>query len=143
MRFIWGFRLGWLVMMAAATTTLSGCGQSGPKTHRVSGKLVVQNGDINQFKGHQIEATLVDNPEVKASGMIEADGSFTLETLDKGTLYSGAREGKYQARIVLVDEGDGQTKKPKVPRSYLQNKTSGWSVQVPAQGEVTLTLASK
>ena len=71
------------------------------------------------------------------------DGQFKLETYENGQTQTGAREGTYEARLVIVDEGDGQSKKPKVAPRYLKFRTAGWTVQVPPADEVKLTVAAK
>ena len=60
-----------------------------------------------------------------------------------GTPVGSVREEQSQARLVNVNEGDGQTKRPKIAARYLDFQSSGWSVQVPASGDVTLNVASK
>jgi hypothetical protein len=81
-----------------------GCGPRGPKTYPVRGKVELAAGDVTQLAGNQVEAALEGDPTVRASGVIQPDGSFALETLDTGVTRKGAREGNYQARIVLADD---------------------------------------
>ncbi len=82
---------------------------------------------------------------VRAFGIIGADGSFTLETLQAGTIQKGAREGKYQVRILPADEDDDgrKLKRPPVAARHLKFETSGLSIQVPANGEVTVAVATR
>ncbi len=128
-------RHGALVLLSVVG--VSGCGGTGPATHPVSGTVQL-NGDTAQLAGHHVELVRADDPTVRAAGVIDEGGRFNVETLDNGQRHSGAREGTYRARLVLSDEGDGRPK-PKVPKKYLDANTSGWTVQVPPAGDVTLT----
>jgi len=80
-----------------------GCGSAGPTTYRVNGKVELVGGEVKHLAGHHIEAVLTGEPTVRASGEIQQDGSFTLETLHAGVILKGAREGNYQVRIILSD----------------------------------------
>jgi hypothetical protein len=132
-------RHGALVMLSVVGVT--GCGGAGQKTHPVVGQVQV-NGDAGQLAGHHVELVRTDDPTVRAAGRIDESGRFSVETLDGGQRRSGAREGTYRARLILTDEGDGRPK-PKVPKKYLDANTSGWTVQVPPTGDVTLTANAK
>lgn len=123
----------------------AGCGQSGPKTYPVAGKVVLTAGDASKLAGHHVEAALEGDSAVRAFGIIGADGSFTLETLQAGAIQKGAREGKYQVRILPADEDDDgrKLKRPPVAARHLKFETSGLSIQVPANGEVTLAVATR
>lgn len=135
-------RHGVAVVLSVVGTGLIGCSDGGPATHAVSGQIVPTGGKPDQLVGHLVEIVSTTDPTVRSSGVIEANGRFRLETLDHGKVHSGARAGTYQVRLLLVDEGDGVTKKPKVPRRYQDAKTSGWSIQVPADGDVKLNLTA-
>lgn len=132
-------RHGALVMLSVVG--VSGCGGFGPTTHPVAGRVQV-NGDAAQLAGHHVELVHADDPTVRAAGVIDDGGRFSVETLDGGQRRGGAREGTYRARLILTDEGDGRPK-PKVPKKYLDVNTSGWTVQVPPAGDVTLTATAK
>jgi hypothetical protein len=135
-------RAGLILGFAVACT---GCGQSGPKTYPVAGKVVLAGGDTSKLAGHHVEAALEGDPAVRAAGVIGPDGRFTLETLQAGAIQKGAREGKYQVRILPADEDDDGRKlrKPPVAARHLKFETSGLSLQVPANGSVTLAVASR
>jgi hypothetical protein len=136
-----------LVIAAAVLAALGagGCGQNGPKTHPVRGKVTLAGGDAAQLAGHHVEAMLEGDPAVRASGVIAADGSFALETLHAGEVLKGAREGKYLVRIVPAEEDESgkKLKKPPVAARHLKFETSGLSLNVPASEDVTLPLASR
>lgn len=127
--------------VAVTLAALAGCSDAGPETYPVAGRVEVGGGP-GLLAGHHVELTRTDDPTARAAGVIDGAGRFRVETLDRGRVKGGAREGSYHARLVLADEGDGRPK-PKVPRKYLDFKTSGWTVQVPAAGDVTLTVAPK
>ena len=139
-------RAGVALSFAAACVALTaGCGQSNPKTYPVAGKIVLAAGDASKLVGHYVEAALESDPAVRAAGVIGTDGSFTLETLQAGAIRKGAREGKYQIRILPADEDDDGRKlrKPPVAARHLKFETSGLSLQVPANGDVTLAVATR
>jgi hypothetical protein len=118
---------------------LAGC-STNRNEHPVTGTVTWPGGDL---AGHTVEVALATDPTVRGFGTIGTDGRFKLERLVEGKLTPGLPSGEYQARLILNDEGDGQTKKPKVPPRYLNFKTAGWSVQVPTTADVTLTLAAR
>ncbi len=132
-------RYGTLVLLSVVG--VSGCRDAGPATHPVAGRVQL-NGDAGQLAGHHVELVRADDPTVRAAGVIDDGGRFRMETLDNGRVWAGAREGTYRARLILSDEGDGRPK-PKVPKKYLDANTSGWTVQVPPAGDVTLTATTK
>lgn len=110
-----------------------GCGDSGPKTYPVNGTIALPGGDSSPLAGHNIEASLDGEPTVRASGVIEADGRFKLETLQNGKIVTGAREGTYKVRLILSDDDAASRKlaKKAVPARYFQFDTSGLALQVP------------
>jgi hypothetical protein len=118
---------------------LAGCSRT-KNEHPVAGTITWPGGDLS---GHIVEVALATDPTVRGFGTIGPDGRFELERLVEGKTAPGLSAGEYQARLILNDEGDGQTKKPKVPARYLDFRTAGWSVQVPTATDVTLTVAAK
>ncbi len=127
-------------IVAALGFLLAGCGPGTPKTYPVSGKLSLSSGDVSQLAGHFIEASLEGDPNVRASGVIGPDGSFSLETLHSGIILKGVLEGKYQVRIVRGEEDDDgkKLKKPPVAPRYLKFDSAGLSLDVPPPGDVVL-----
>jgi hypothetical protein len=111
----------------------------------VSGRVILPGGDVSQLAGHFVEATLEGNPNVRASGVIATDGSFTLETLHGAAVLKGAQEGKYKLRILRNEEDDDGKKlrKPPVAPRYLKFETAGLSLNVPTATELTLTISSR
>lgn len=129
-----------LIFFAGIST--AGCGSSNSiKTHEIAGQIVFNGGDVKELAGHHIEAVAEADPKLRATGVIEPDGKFRLETLNDGKLQSGAPAGKYVARLVINDEGEG-TERPKVRfnRRYLDFKTSGWTLEVPNKQAVALSI---
>jgi hypothetical protein len=125
---------------------LTGCGGGSLKTYPVRGKVVLADGDVRQLAGSHVEFMLESDPTVRASGQIQSDGSFTVQTLHEGKIQSGAPEGSYKARILLSDEDDeGRPRrgpKPVHPR-FLDFSTSGLSYQVPAGGDITVNVSKR
>ena len=128
-----------LFACGAAVALLAGCGGSDGAVP-VAGQVAWPGGDL---AGHMVEVAQVNDPTVRGFGTIGPDGRFALERLVDGKTAPGLPPGEYKARLILSDEGDGQTKKPKVPARYLDVRTAGWSVTVPASGDVALTVAAK
>ncbi len=119
-----------------------GCAPGGPPVHTVRGKVVLPGGDVGLLAGHHVEAALVDDPAVTASGVIGPDGTFTLETLHAGRILRGAREGAYRVRIYPADEDEAGRRRPPPPVAarYLDFESSGLTLAVPPAGEVVLDL---
>ncbi len=123
------------------TIGIAGCG--GPKTYPVRGKVELAGGDIKLLAGSHVEAVLTTDPTVRASGEIQADGKFRLESLHSGVIRNGALWGEYQVRIILADDDQArrrQARQAVAPR-YLDFKSSGVSLEVPVSGEVTITVS--
>jgi hypothetical protein len=124
---------------------LLGCGGDGPVTHAVSGKVEVSGGDVKDLAGGYVEAALTTDPTLRASGEIQEDGSFILETLHNGVTLRGAREGTYQVRLILPDNDKGRLRRAQelVAPRFLQFKTSGLTLTVPPPDEVSLLVSKR
>jgi hypothetical protein len=129
----------------ALVALAAGCGKSAVATYPVSGTVALAGADAAALAGHHVEAALADDPAVRASGVIGADGRFALQTLDGGEVRPGARAGRYDVRIVLDGEDDDgrKAKKPRLAARYLTFKASGLALDVPAGGDVTFQLTAK
>src|SRR4051812_41405007 len=114
------------VLAAVGMLALAGCAD-GPKTYPVSGKVALAGGEVQKLAGHHIEAALGSDPNVRASGVIGPDGTFTLETLHAGKILKGALEGTYRVRLIPADEDDNgkKLKKPPIAAKHLNFATSG------------------
>jgi predicted small lipoprotein YifL len=134
-----------MITAAVGLFALAGCGESGPKTYPVKGKVALIGGDVQKLVGHSVEAALDGDTNVRATGIIGPDGTFTLETLQDGKIKKGAREGTYRVRIFPADEDDNGKKlrKPPIAARHFKFETSGLSFQVPASGELNLELATR
>jgi hypothetical protein len=110
----------------------------------VTGTVTIP-GDPTVLAGSTVEVALESDATVRASGTIEPDGRFTLDSLKDGRVRRGAPEGTYKARIILGDDDPAlQRKAAKViPARYQRFETSGLTVRVPAEGAVTLALAAR
>ena len=122
-----------------------GCGPVGPKTFPVKGQVQLPGGDIKVLAGHSLQIVQEGDPQVQAYAEIKPDGSFALESYDKGVVSAGALEGKYKARIVLSDDNlEARDRAAQVvPSTYLQFDTSDLKLEVPAKGDVTLPLVRR
>ncbi len=123
-----------------ATVVLVGCSSSDglrPVTGTVTGP-----GDVAVLAGSAVEIALESDPTVRASGTIEPDGRFTLDSLKDGQVRRGAPTGTYKARIILGDDDPALQKKAAkaVPTKFLKFETSGLTVRVPADSAVTLAV---
>jgi hypothetical protein len=128
-----------------STIVLSGCNRDAPVTHPVKGAIVFTGGDVKLLAGSHVDAALTSDPTLRASGVIQDDGTFTLETLHGGASHRGARSGKYQVRVLLNDD------EPKARRHvarliaprYLDFKTSDLNLEVPTTSPIVLTLSAR
>jgi len=134
-----------VVITATLFLSSAGCGQAGPKTHPVKGRIELAGGDFKALAGHTVELALESNPHVRAAGQIQDDGSFSLQSLHGGAILAGAAEGNYKARIVLADDdlaSRNVAAKAVHPR-YLQFEKSGLGVTVPAAEVVSLKVTRR
>jgi len=132
-------------LVALTALGMVGCGLGGPKTFPVKGQVQLPGADINVLAGHSLQIIKENDPLVQAYAEIKPDGSFALETYDKGAFREGAFEGKYKARIVLSDDNlEARNRAAQiVPSPYLQFDTSDLKLEVPAKGDVTLPLVRR
>ncbi|QDU25977.1 hypothetical protein ETAA8_10490 [Anatilimnocola aggregata] len=122
-----------------------GCGSSGPAVHSVKGQVQLVGGDSSPLVGHMLEVTKADDKLVRSYGEIKADGNFELESLIAGEIHKGAKEGKYQARIVLADDDPAVKQQARAalhPR-YLAFESSGLAFEVPAKTPVQLQVSRR
>jgi hypothetical protein len=130
------------VLFAVATCGMCGCADRSGMSP-VRGRVTLAGGETAQLAGHTIEAALSTDRTVRAFGVIDRDGRFSLETLDHGTVKRGAREGTYVVRVVLTREGDGRDPPPPFAPRFQEFETSGLTLQVPAKDEVRLELTAR
>jgi hypothetical protein len=132
-------------MWGLAVVLLAGCSGQSIKTHPVSGKVAIKDGDVVILTGSSIELKSDAEETVRPIGNIDASGNFTLKTLHQGEILPGAPEGKYKARIILGDDSDEGVPKRKgnpIHPRFLEFETSGLSYTVPS-GEFVVALSKK
>jgi hypothetical protein len=119
---------------AAALFAVLGCGESGPKTYPVKGKVVYKGGgDVARLAGGQVNFESVGEPKVTASGEIERDGAFTVWCYLEGKDREGLPAGEYRV-CVRPPKGDDDGPRrggPLHPRYQTFDK-SGLTVTVAA-----------
>lgn len=124
---------------------LVGCGGKGLKTHPVSGKVEIKDGDVAILTGSGVEFQHETDEFLRPSGNLDSSGAFTVKTVHQGKIFVGAPEGKYKLRIILGDQSDEGVPKRKgdpIHKRFLEFNTSGLSVTVPSS-EYTVSLSKK
>jgi hypothetical protein len=119
----------WLLagMMVVILGELAGCsrgGSEGPTTYPVKGKVVAPGG--KPWTGGRIAFQSVSDPGTRATGEIQSDGSFTLETYylveGKPRVRAGAVADEYTVAFeepgTTVDRGGN----PSIPPHVLRKK---------------------
>jgi hypothetical protein len=133
------------VLSALSIFLLVGCSGPSVKTHAVTGKVEIKDGDAAILTGSGVELMHESDEFLRPSGNIDSSGNFTVKTLLRGEILPGAPEGKYKARIILADPNDDGVPKRKgnpIHPRYLEFATSGLSFTVPG-GDYTVTLSKK
>jgi hypothetical protein len=93
--------LGTVLLLAGGP----GCGSGIPKTYPVKGKVVWKGG--KPVDDGRIEFQSLSEPDLKAVGEIESDGTFSLTTFKEGKTREGAVAGQHKV-VVEPDMGDGK-----------------------------------
>jgi len=133
------------ILLMFAVVPGVGCKGAAIKTHPVSGKVEVKDGDVAMLTQSSIQFVQEGDETIRPYGNIDASGNFTVKTLYKGDIVQGAPAGNYKARIMLADESDEGVPKRKgnpIHPRYLNFATSGLSVIVPS-GDVKFSLSKK
>jgi len=135
------------VLIALPLALSAGCSGPGIKTHPVSGKVEVKDGDVAMLAGSTVQLVQEADETIRPYGNIDASGNFTVKTPFKGEILQGAPAGKYKARLMLGDESDegvpsrkgkGNVIHPRV----LEFDKSGLSITVPS-ADYTVSLSRK
>jgi hypothetical protein len=131
--------------MLCIAAAILGCGEGGPQTHAVAGRINLQGGDIAKLAGSTLEIASTSDNTVRGFGEIQPDGRFRIQSLQAGQLRSGVLAGNYTARIIPNDEDNNSRKlaTQAIARRYLQFETSKLTVQVPSSGELSLNIAAR
>ncbi len=89
----------------AICVSLCGCGDDAPKTHPVSGKVILSDGEIQSLVDAEagVELQLESDPSIRSYGKIASDGSFDIQMSHNGRTFLGAVEGTHLVRIVLSE----------------------------------------
>jgi len=127
----------WRAAACCGVIAALGCGgggQEGPKTVPLSGKVVfTKGGSVARLntRGAGVEFQSVEQPEVRASGSIEEDGTFMMGTRYGDAAKSGVVPGQHRVRLTLDDEF-----KHLVAPQFLQFERSGITVTAPSDQPV-------
>ncbi|HJZ53863.1 MAG TPA: hypothetical protein VKE74_02835 [Gemmataceae bacterium] len=137
---------GAFAALGAGLVLLAGCrGESGVKTYPVTGKVIVKNGDVARLAGGFVRLESVADPNVKAVGEIQEDGSFGLGSFVQDRPLTGVPEGEYRARVEPRPQDEADEGSPAVVRKgdllpkYRDFGTSGLKYTI-APGENTITV---
>lgn len=119
----------WLLagMMVAVLGELAGCSRgasAGPTTYPVKGKVVAPGG--KPWTGGRIAFQSLGNPEMRATGEIQSNGTFTLETYYLVEGKPRARPGAVAGEHTVTIEEPGTTfdrgGTPSIPPHVLRKK---------------------
>jgi hypothetical protein len=132
-----------VILAGLVVLALGGCGPTVPKYPQVKGKIVFKDGNVALLAGGYVRFESVSDPNVRAVGPIDDDGTFVMgspgkEKTDK--MIAGVPEGEYRARIELP-AGETEEGKPRavIHRRYLDFKTSGLRYTVgPGVNDITI-----
>lgn len=116
----------------------TGCGNGGPRTYRIPGKLVYEDGSPVPGASVVLQTTVKDQV-VTARGMASPDGKFSLTTFKEG---DGVVAGEHQVSISPLPAAEGaKPAQPPVPAQYWDFATSGLNASVtPQTAEIVITL---
>jgi hypothetical protein len=125
------WRLGRLLAIGLIALTPLACGKGGPELAKVTGKVTYNGKPVT--KG-TITFVTIDKTGRNATGAIQPDGSYTLQTEEPG---DGAQLGDYNVTIAARDEEILDYTPPKpippkrlVPEKYEKPQTSGLTKKV-------------
>jgi hypothetical protein len=88
-----------LALTLLAAPALTGCGTGIPETYPVTGKVVHSNGKPVTYGRVEFQSTT--DPQLRATGGIQTDGTFTLTTSLRGKSVPGAVAGEHKVLIEL------------------------------------------
>jgi hypothetical protein len=117
-----------LVPAILSLAFLCGCASSdgkGPKLAQVTGRVTFKNEAVTAASIYFMPDTEKGNRGDMATAIIQADGSFTMETYPKGT---GVIPGAYKVKFDLGRRPEKELDK------YRDVKTTPLSIDVPEQG---------
>ncbi len=140
-------RLESAAIAALSLLLLFGCSGPAIKTHAVSGKVEVKDGDVAMLTGSTVQLVQEGDETIRPYGNIDASGNFTVKTVYKGEILQGAPAGKYKERLMLGDESDEGVPSRKgkgnvIHPRFLEFDKSGLSITVPS-ADYTVSLSRK
>lgn len=126
-----GLTIGTTLIFLAAATSFSlpmlGCGQSGPRTVKVSGVVLVDGQPLNLPPGVQAFVQFVPSGARPASGEIDPQtGRFTLTTAKPG---DGCVVGQHKV-AVIIRATVGTESISLIDEKYSRPETSGITVNI-------------
>lgn len=135
MRFVWLL----VILLVPA------CGPGGSPLFFVRGKVVITGGDVKTLAGGNVEASLESDANFRASGEIQADGTFQLESYREGKLVKGTIEGRYRVRVLPPSDDPATERRARgvLAARYQKFETSGLTFVVPTGGDVVLELNAR
>jgi hypothetical protein len=115
----------------------SGCSQPGaqlPETYPVHGKVSYKAGQ--PLTGGQITFRLTDDPTLVAVGIIQADGSFSLQTFRDNRKVGGAVAGEHHVSVVPPRAADGTVHAVELPEAYhVQRQDNEFPIEIDPKSE--------
>ncbi|QDU28239.1 hypothetical protein ETAA8_33390 [Anatilimnocola aggregata] len=117
---------------------LAGCGDTGPKTYKIPGKLVYEDGTPVPAASVVFQTTL-DGQVIPARGVSTPEGQFELTTFNDG---DGVVAGEHDVAISPVPAPEGaKPVQPPVPSKYGDFANSGLRTSVtPETKEIVITI---
>lgn len=128
-----------LVSCVAVSLFIVGCGRGGPKTYRIPGKLVYEDGSAVAGASVVLQ-TKVNEQVVSARGMATPDGHFDLTTFNEG---DGVVAGEHEVSISPLPIAEGtKVVRPPIPQEYWDFTTSQLKTTVtPTTPEIVITIS--
>jgi hypothetical protein len=126
------FGLGARMVCGLWALSLFGCSES--NLQPLAGKIKYVGDSGFAFSGDVVELRSQSDPTSNAYGEIQPDGSFEVDSLEKGKIVKGAKPGKYAVRLVIADDDYDHKKlaSKAINKKYFSFDTSGLEVDVPA-----------
>jgi hypothetical protein len=91
------FLVRWLLLFCLVAALVVGCGRSLPKTHTVRGKVLAPSGQ--PLTGGAVHLQSDRYRALTISGVIQADGTFSLTTVKDKAQSKGAPAGTYTVLV--------------------------------------------
>ncbi len=112
---------------------IAGCSNS--NFSEVAGKVLFEGNTQFEFADDVVELRSESNPDFIASGLIQPDGSFKVESLVQGKVVRGVPDGSYRARIVISDDDPKRRDSvlKTLSKKFLSFETSELTVTVPGE----------